>query len=121
MSKPFLLRGIDGSNPLGFLAAVGTLRMLTGSRLGWSMEAGVWQPLLTVAGLDSENDICERLAERARLEPMEVRMLGKNLTVEPELYSAYVDKAAQLLSAGDAIARLCQHRPNITLAPRSGF
>jgi hypothetical protein len=104
MSKPFLLRGIDGSNPLGFLAAVGALRMLTGSRLGWSMEAGVWQPLLTVAGLDSENDICERLAERARLEPMEIRMLGKNLTVEPELYSAYVDKAAQLLSAGDASA-----------------
>jgi hypothetical protein len=104
MSKTFLLRGIDGSNPLGFLAAVGTLRMLPGARLGWRMEEGLWRPQLITADMVSEEGLCERLSERSRLEPPEIPMLGKNLTVAPEVFSTYVDKAAQLLSAGDSRA-----------------
>jgi hypothetical protein len=104
MSKPFLLRGIDGSNPLGFLAAVGTLRMLGGERLGWSIEEGTWRPSLTVAETGGEEDLCQRLAQRAHLAPPGILTLGKNLTVTPEVFCTYADQAAQLLSAGDARA-----------------
>lgn len=49
----FQLTGLDGSNPLGFLAALGTLVALdhqtseleTRPRLGWRL-AGVWRPVL---------------------------------------------------------------------------
>jgi hypothetical protein len=104
MSKPFLLRGIDGSNPLGFLAAVGTLRMLARARLGWSIEEGTWRPSLTVAEMSSEEDLCRRLAELAHLEPPGLSTLGKNLTVAQEVFCTYADQAAQLLSAGDTRA-----------------
>ena len=48
----FQLTGLDGSNPLGFLAALGTLVALdhqtseleTRPRLGWRL-AGVWRPV----------------------------------------------------------------------------
>ena len=58
-----LLRGLDGSNPLGFLAAVGTLHVLgdagAGSgRLGWRNVHGSWKPLITGCG-DDERELCD--------------------------------------------------------------
>ena len=45
-----LLSGLDGSSPLGFLAAVGTLCVLDqrtpGVRLAWCRAHGSWRPLL---------------------------------------------------------------------------
>lgn len=45
-----LLSGLDGSNPLGFLAAVGTLcvldRRVPGTLLGWCNAHGSWRPRL---------------------------------------------------------------------------
>lgn len=47
-----LLNGLDGGNPLGFLAAIGVLRMATkadshsGWRVRWEMRAGQWSPVL---------------------------------------------------------------------------
>lgn len=47
-----LLRGLDGSNPLAFLAALGTLRMLHLSmanetvRMSWEEHEGAWRPRL---------------------------------------------------------------------------
>jgi hypothetical protein len=45
-----LLPGIDGSNPLGFLAALGVLRVLTlrenGVKLSWRQSEGTWRPEL---------------------------------------------------------------------------
>lgn len=46
------LAGLDGSNPLAFLAALGTLRVLSrvwperDVRLGWEFRAGRWTPVL---------------------------------------------------------------------------
>lgn len=46
---PLPLPGLDGANPLAFLAAVGTLRLadkaFAGSRLSWALD-GVWTPTL---------------------------------------------------------------------------
>lgn len=51
------LTGLDGSNPLGFLAALGTLACLPPSaRLRWTLD-GVWRPVL-----HSEHETIDSLA-----------------------------------------------------------
>ena len=46
-----LLAGLDGSNPLGFLAAVGTLRIVSDASpricMGWKRTPSGWRPVLT--------------------------------------------------------------------------
>ena len=56
-SRGLLLSGLDGSNPLAFLAAIGILRVLgdgdgftSSIRLGWRNAQGAWRPLLTGCG-----------------------------------------------------------------------
>ncbi len=50
MSNGILLQGLDGSNPLAFLAALGTLRTLTLAlptekvRMSWEIFEGAWRP-----------------------------------------------------------------------------
>lgn len=50
LSRGLVLRGLDGSNPLAFLAALGTAvtahRVFPETRLGWSFVDGGWRPLL---------------------------------------------------------------------------
>lgn len=45
-----LLPGLDGTNPLGFLAALGVLRVLSfhqeDVKLSWKMSAGAWRPVV---------------------------------------------------------------------------
>jgi hypothetical protein len=45
-----ILTGLDGTNPLGFLAAVGVLRVLSiqkhGVKMAWKVSAGTWRPEL---------------------------------------------------------------------------
>lgn len=41
-----VLSGLDGANPLGFLAALGTLAAAPDARLGWRYQ-GAWRPVLT--------------------------------------------------------------------------
>jgi hypothetical protein len=45
-----LLPGLDGTNPLGFLAALGVLRILTLQqtqvKLSWQLSSGTWRPRL---------------------------------------------------------------------------
>jgi hypothetical protein len=59
-SKGLLLVGLDGSNPLGFLAALGTLRALSRQhlpisvKLAWRADAGVWHPAILGAGTDMD-------------------------------------------------------------------
>src|SRR5690348_9744028 len=50
MSDGIVLSGIDGANPLGFLAAMGTLSIFAAQRpqakLTWRMEEGKWRPVM---------------------------------------------------------------------------
>lgn len=45
-----LLPGLDGTNPLGFMAALGVLRVLNlqkhGVKLTWQLSSGTWRPVL---------------------------------------------------------------------------
>ncbi len=50
-----LLPGLDGSNPLGFLAALGVLRVIAGApgtqhaRISWTPHGGVWVPAISAS------------------------------------------------------------------------
>lgn len=64
-----VLAGIDGANPLGFLAALGTLVVLQrnspSARLGWR-RAATWQPILTGISAESKDALCDAIAEELR-------------------------------------------------------
>src|SRR5262249_28324651 len=62
---PLQLTGLDGSNPLAFLAAVGTLRLAAQAfdgraRMSW-VQAGRWIPLLHAPGGITADDLQNRL------------------------------------------------------------
>ena len=80
-ASELLLSGLDGSNPLGFLVAVGTLCILgdafAGSiRLGWRSIQGSWRPLLAGCGSD-EREVCEAVLQALKNAPMAVFDIGR--------------------------------------------
>jgi hypothetical protein len=70
------LTALDGANPLGFLAALGTLAVLSETdpqiRLGWHPRAR-WTPLLASPKLLDETAILQRLAERLHGHPVDAK------------------------------------------------
>jgi CRISPR-associated endonuclease/helicase Cas3 len=52
MKSELVLTGLDGSNPLAFLAALGTMRSLTLAspacevKMAWAMQSGIWSPVI---------------------------------------------------------------------------
>jgi hypothetical protein len=64
--EPLFLTGLDGGNPLGFLATLGTLLVLREgpcpqARLGWKRTA-TWQPVLTGVSPAQRNALCSAIA-----------------------------------------------------------
>lgn len=80
-ARGLLLNGLDGSNPLGFLAALGTLCVLShafGSsiHLGWRSTRGSWKPFLGGCG-DDEQEVCSQVLDSLRNASMAVFDIGK--------------------------------------------
>ena len=71
MSHVLPLDGLNGANPLAFLAALGTLALtaqrtdLGEVRLGWS-RCGIWRPTLHTDALLTAQDLAARLADGLR-------------------------------------------------------
>jgi hypothetical protein len=66
-----LLPGLDGTNPLGFLAALGVLQTLTAAHhpckvmVSWSSNQGVWNPV--IYGIDQDRkSVSESLAKQLK-------------------------------------------------------
>jgi hypothetical protein len=102
-----VLGGIEGSNPLGFLAALGTLRLCDAMwperpvRMRW-VRSGGWRPELLGLPVDDDAALCRALQAEARWAPLEpFRGLGENLTVKPEVFSGVVRAQAATASPGD--------------------
>lgn len=64
------LHGLDGSNLLAFLAAVGTLRALSLARpavgmphLSWSDDSGIWRPVLTTRRINTTDALLDVLVQ----------------------------------------------------------
>ncbi len=88
--------GIDGSNPLGFLAGLGAHRLLSliwperAVEMRWIARGG-WRPEVLGLGI-GEEEICGALLEKAPWAPLELfAPLGKNLTVGRALYQEVVE------------------------------
>lgn len=73
--KALLLTGIDGSNPLGFLAALGTLRTLAHTwpendvRMRWLIHGGAWRPELISNNEMSADVVLVGLSEALQVKP----------------------------------------------------
>lgn len=71
MTKGFPLTGLDGSNPLAFLAALGTFRTLYNAwpdrnvRLGWT-PIGAWRPVVHADGDITTEELIEALDGKLR-------------------------------------------------------
>lgn len=66
------LTGLDGGNPLAFLAAIGTLRSLTLAwpdkdvRMSWTQRAGAWRPVVKATESLTPSAVAAAVAERLR-------------------------------------------------------
>ena len=80
-ARSLLLNGLDGSNPLAFLAAVGTLCVLSdrfgaAACLGWKSTPGGWRPVLSGCG-DDEPKLCATVLELLESTSMTVFEIGR--------------------------------------------
>jgi CRISPR-associated endonuclease/helicase Cas3 len=69
-----ILEGLDGANPLGFLAALGTLLVLhenccPQARLSWKRTA-TWQPVVTGVAQERRHAVCDAIAAALRGNPV---------------------------------------------------
>jgi hypothetical protein len=92
-----VLTGLDGSNPLGFMAALGVLEVLSDEgemvTLRWRQD-GVWRPVVAVGGLDLE-ELIERLdrdRESCKTEPaLDLEYGGtRDLKPPPGVFRSYL-------------------------------
>lgn len=115
MTKETVLTGLDGANPIGYLAALGVLRAMHDSgrsiRLKWKQE-DVWRPVLY--DLQRE-ELLQTLSEdverwRNRSPELELRYskVTKKKTIEiaeikppPSLFQEFATKAADECRRGD--------------------
>lgn len=106
-----LLPGMDGSNPLAFLATVGLFRVVTdgvpGARLGWQRRAH-WTPSLL--GLGSKEDLLDLLERRLNQYPpaddpaLTLTFAGQvadKLTGAIDSYRSFAREAAHRARPGD--------------------
>lgn len=102
-----VFHGIEGSNPLGFLAALGAFRLLdlvwpkSGIRLRWVRDGG-WRPEALGLPVEGEAELCRILHEQAPWAPLDAfEGLGKNLTVPRRLFAGVVRKTIDGADSGD--------------------
>lgn len=103
-----VLPGLDAANPLGFLAALGSLRVLTLAaddhppQLTWLKQDGAWRPCLLVALSLTEEQWSQSLSDACRqVKSAAVFALGDDLNVSPKAYRAYSRAAADSAGRGD--------------------
>jgi hypothetical protein len=96
-----ILKGIDGANPLGFLAAVGVLRTASmawstdyPTTMEWRKHDGAWRPVLSFHFYVAEADFVSKL--NITLKQMQNHPAFKfsdNLSLSPEVFRNEVLKA----------------------------
>ncbi|HEY0233375.1 MAG TPA: hypothetical protein VGC55_19160 [Dokdonella sp.] len=109
MTHELLLAGIDGANPLGFLAALGTLRTAvrsaenaTAFRLRWIEHANAWRPvLIATSPLDPDTLVTRLQAQLARSADDPAFALGDDPSVPLDDYRRYARRAAAAALTGD--------------------
>ena len=97
--REFALKGLDGGNPLGFLAALGALQSATAMepagdwRMWWQQDDGPWHPTLAgMTGLPADQ-LVARLADYLHDADNEALEIGKNLTISPDTFRELAQNA----------------------------
>ena len=89
-TQSLLLKGLDGSNPLGFLAAIGTAVVLHGMfpeiRLGWKSTHNGWRPLI-INCCEDEEDFSKKLETALKNAPMTVFNIDNRMPFEVTKFS----------------------------------
>ena len=99
-----VLYGLDGSNPLGFLAAVGVAivaeECYPGLRLGWRQTGRGWRPSIQGCG-DDERKFSERLLETLRGAPATVFDIDNRMPFDVDKFSGALLEAQKHSSIMD--------------------
>ena len=107
MPDPIRLDGLDGSNPLGFLAALGTLALADclwpGAAIWWRPCANSYRPTLR-CGTGDRDELAERLAAFVRDELATGPAWAANDAVAEWSTAGFRAALAASLDAGDARA-----------------
>jgi hypothetical protein len=104
-----VLHGLDGSNPLAFLAALGTLRTLSLAwrnrkvKMVWIMHAGAWRPAINAGRELHEQDVIDALlsyneslksaTDDENADRFDFTSLGDIIGVAPDLFADFTCKA----------------------------
>jgi hypothetical protein len=103
-----LLSGLDGANPLGFLAALGTLRSLSlgthnpAPLLGWRVSDGAWRPYVLTASAATPHQVVQDIvAAWKQHTPTAAFDLGDDLAVDAPAYKRYSAAAAESAICGE--------------------
>ena len=107
MTDNLTLNALDGSNPLAFLAAMGTLRILSLEegpevQMAWVRQGGFWRPALRPVTW-SKVELCAKLAASHWWAPVEefVKHLGNNITVPVSTFRPFVAHSITATQSGD--------------------
>ena len=99
-----LLNGLDGGNPLGFLAAIGTAIVLQDIfpeiRLGWQQTEGGWRPSLSGCG-DDEQEFSEKLSAALKDASMTVFDIDNRMPFDADKFACKLRNTQYHLSIGD--------------------
>ncbi len=101
-----ILNGLDGGNLLAYLAALGVLRTLSrclpATRMNWVRSQGAWRPVVTSAGIETEEDLIRELDHQLRhdQEAAQAFNIGDNLTFKRDEYRKHVLSALNSLRQG---------------------
>lgn len=103
-----LLPGLDGTNPLGFLAALGVFRVLANCRgadsvhMKWSPSGGTWVPMINTGSVNTSDQdaildaLCEGLAKGIDAHPAQLLDKLKNTGDDnPDRRSVFMDVLSQ--------------------------
>ena len=104
MSAGTVLRGLSAANPLAYLAALGSLRLLELAGAGrptlrWIRQNG-WRPEILGTGL-SEAEMCQTLLAAPAAPKADLEKLGKNITVEPQTFRDFAESGNREATRSD--------------------
>jgi hypothetical protein len=93
------LPGLDASNLLGYMAALGAMRVLTFAdpgvevKLNWTEEPGWWMPQIHHADIQDDEQLIARLTRALQADL--AWEIGNDLTITREAFAAAADESAK--------------------------
>jgi hypothetical protein len=94
--------GVNGANPLAFLAALGAFRVLNetsadmGVRIHWEARSGAWRPLFTLANQTTQDELLVRLDTTLHSHAGHAALqVDNNLKIPPQRYRQYCREAVE--------------------------